>query len=140
MPIIADLAMLPALVRISVTGVYPSAEERLEFRRHVAAAKGFTRQTVALIDLRGVTSIPPSVTVSREHRDWLMRRAYIANLGTAAFGLARQAQAQVKPPEAIGVFYDENEAVVWLMSDAPSQEMSVDLPLGTPSLQILRWP
>jgi hypothetical protein len=120
MPIDADTSRLPLLLQIWITGEYPTPEERVAFRRELSLTEGFTPKTVALVDLRGITSLPGSIPVPGGGRDWLSRRAYVADLGTVAYGFARQIIGQAARDEVIAVFCDEGEARAWVLSDAPS--------------------
>ena len=122
MSITIDPSQLPALVRITVIRSFPSPNEQLAFRRELESTVGFTSATAALIDLTRMTDVPSFSAIQSRGDDWLLRRAYLVDLGTIGYGVARQARTLAKPPTLIGVFHDEAKAVAWLLSGATSQD------------------
>ncbi|MCA1584283.1 MAG: hypothetical protein LC791_05750 [Acidobacteria bacterium] len=115
------------LLRVVVTGAWPSIDEQRQLRLWLMAQGTLTDGTRALFDLREMDiatapyhdGVQQTVAVAMQHGGLPRRRAYLA-LDGAQFGFIRMLQAVSEPTGVVmGCFTDEAEAVRWLLSDEP---------------------
>jgi hypothetical protein len=117
------------LLRIVITGPWPSIDEQRQIRLWLMAQGTLTHETRALFDVRDmdIATAPyyegaqQTIAAAMQQGGLPLRRAYVAREG-AQFGFIRMLQALAETTRVqMGCFTDEDEAVRWLLSDEPPQ-------------------
>lgn len=125
MPIQIDRSLAPEVIRLTVTGVSPSAAEVKALYRAEIAAGTMTGSTRGLIDVRGITQLPDLSQIqaradrSTNEMAWPLRRAYVVLPG-AQYGVVRQMQAFLPAAIQVQIFTEEGPALAWLLGDDQS--------------------
>jgi hypothetical protein len=120
MSFLVDISRAPELVRITIAGGWPSAEELARMRENLVPAGHLTAATRVLVDVRDVTALPPagelreSIEAARLAGVMPARRAYLALRGVQA-NLLSMAQVLASDP-TVEIFTTEEEALTWLMA------------------------
>ena len=129
MPVTADAADAPVVVRFTFNDPWPSAGDFDRLRSRLIAAGQFTLDSAALFDLRNIRQLPrlsiaelerfaerPSPLLPR-------RRAYLA-ASPLQSELAQQLQALGPEDLASGIFSNEDDAMRWLAKkfESPSTQ------------------
>jgi len=124
LPLTADTADAPRCLRITITGDWPSFEERAIFRRDLMAAGHLAPETRTLVDLRGLTTLPAhgdvESIVSAARRDGGLARlhAYVAT-SVDQIVLARMLKHGAGAGTVVEIFKDLQEAETWLWNAEP---------------------
>jgi len=124
LPLHADTSDSPRFLRITVTGEWPSFEDRAAFRRVLMTDGLLQPDTRTLIDLRGLTTLPAhgdvDAIVSQARRDGGLTRlhAYIVSTVDQVV-LARMLKHSASPCTVVEIFKDAHEAETWLWNAEP---------------------
>jgi len=123
-PLSADTSDSPRFLRITVTGEWPSFEERAAFRRVLKTDGLLKPDTRTLIDLRGLTTLPAhgdvDAIVSEARRDGGLTRlhAYIV-ASVDQIVLVRMLKHSAGVGTVVEIFKDAQEAETWLWNAEP---------------------
>jgi len=123
-PLSADTSDSPRFLRITVTGEWPSFEERAAFRRVLKTDGLLKPDTRTLIDLRGLTTLPAhgdvDAIVSEARSDGGLKRlhAYIV-ASVDQIVLARMLKPSAGVGTVVEIFKDAQEAETWLWNAEP---------------------
>jgi hypothetical protein len=118
-PIEVDTAQAPAFLRYRYVGGFPSIEEMTMIRNHLIALGLLTADTIALMDIRGLTEVPDedflakAVAAALEKGGWPRRRAYLIDPARHQYMIA-QFQDLAMRTVTTAAFVDEQEALTWL--------------------------
>lgn len=119
MPIDIDTSQAPRFLHYQFTGSYPSVEEQSALREKLMARGLLTRDTVALMDVRGLATMPDddvlakTVAAALERGGWPTRRAYLID-PARHLRMVEQFQDLAMRTVATAAFVDEEEALKWL--------------------------
>lgn len=120
----ADTSDAPRFVRITVSGEWPSFDDRAAFRRQLIADRHIRPDTRALIDLRGLTTLPAhgdvDAIIAAARRDGGLTRlhAYVVTTVDQTV-LARMLKQGAGPGTIVEIFKDPQEAETWLWNAEP---------------------
>jgi hypothetical protein len=120
----ADTSDAPRFVRITITGDWPSFEERAKFRRGLIEAGHLTTASRTLVDLRGLTTLPAhgdvDAIVSGARREGGLTRlhAYVVT-SVDQIVLARMLKQSAGAGMVVEIFKDAQEAETWLWNAEP---------------------
>jgi hypothetical protein len=121
MPFFVDSTRSPAILRITLTDTWPTADEQREWRTASVKAGILTPTTRALIDIRALKHFPEFAELNRlagaaiKDGGWPLQRAYLTAPGIQ-FAVARQFQMMVPESISISVYTDESAAEEWLLA------------------------
>jgi hypothetical protein len=123
-PLSADTSDAPRLLRVTVSGEWPSFDERAAFRRQLIADHHMQADTRALIDLRGLASLPAhgdvDAIVAAARRDGGLTRLHAYIVTTVdQMVLARMLKQSAGPGTIVEIFKDAQEAETWLWNAEP---------------------
>jgi hypothetical protein len=124
LPLHADTSDAPRFLRVTVTGEWPSFDERAAFRRQLITDAHMQPDTRALIDLRGLTTLPAhgdvDAIVAAARRDGGLTRlhAYVVTTVDQVV-LARMLKQSAGPGNVVEIFKDAQEAETWLWNAEP---------------------
>lgn len=124
MPLHADTSDAPRFLRITVSGEWPSLDDRAAFRRQLIKDGYMRPDTRALIDLRGLTTLPShgdvDAIVSAARTDGGLTRlhAYIVT-SVDQMVIARMLKQSAGPGTVVEIFKDVQEAETWLWNAEP---------------------
>ena len=119
LPLSADTSDAPRFLRITVTGEWPSFDERTTFRRQLLADGHLKPETRTLVDLRGLTTLPAhgdvdSIVAAARREGGLTRlHAYVVTT-VDQIVLARMLKHSSGPGTVVEIFKDVPEAETWL--------------------------
>ena len=124
MPLHADTSDAPRFLRITVSGEWPSFDERAIFRRQLIADGHMQPDTRALIDLRGLTTLPAhgdvDAIVAATRRDGGLVRLHAYVVATVdQVVLARLLKQSAGTGTVVEIFKDAQEAETWLWNAEP---------------------
>ncbi|HEX6163664.1 MAG TPA: hypothetical protein VFZ31_09880 [Vicinamibacterales bacterium] len=124
MPLSADTSDAPRFIRITVTGEWPSFDERQTFRRQLITDRHIQPDTRALIDLRGLTTLPAhgdvDAIVAAARRDGGLTRLHAYVVATVdQIVLARMLKQSAGPGTIVEIFKDPQEAETWIWNAEP---------------------
>lgn len=124
MPLSADTSDAPRFLRITVSGEWPNFDERAAFRRQLIADRHMQPDTRALIDLRGLTTLPAhgdvDAIVAAARRDGGLTRLHAYIVTTVdQIVLARMLKQSAGPGTIVEIFKDAQEAETWLWNAEP---------------------
>jgi hypothetical protein len=108
LPLSADTSDAPRFLRITVSGDWPSFDERAAFRRQLISDQHMQPHTRALIDLRGLTSLPAHGDVDA-----------IVAAARREGGIARMLKQSAGPGTLVEIFKDAQEAETLLWNAEP---------------------
>lgn len=124
LPLTADTSDAPRFLRITVTGDWPSFEERATFRRGLLESGHLAPATRTLVDLRGLTTLPEHgdvdaiVSVARREGGLTRLHAYVVT-SVDQIVLARMLKQSAAAGMAVEIFKDPQEAETWLWNAEP---------------------
>jgi hypothetical protein len=124
LPLSADTSDAPRFLRITVSGDWPSFDERAAFRRQLISDQHMQPHTRALIDLRGLTSLPAHgdvdaiVAAARREGGIARLHAYVVTT-VDQIVLARMLKQSAGPGTLVEIFKDAQEAETWLWNAEP---------------------
>jgi hypothetical protein len=124
LPLHADTSDAPRFVRITLTGAWPSFDERAAFRRRLVADGHMKADTRALIDLRGLMTLPAhgdvdAIVATAQREGGLPRlHAYIATTVDQII-VARMFKLSAGAGTIVEIFKDVHEAETWLWNAEP---------------------
>lgn len=124
MPLLADTSDAPRLLRITITGEWPSFDERAAFRRQLMADGHLKTETRTLVDLRGLTTLPAhgdvDSIVSAARREGGLPRLHAYITATVdQLVIARMLKQSAGPGTVVEIFKDIQEAETWLWNAQP---------------------
>ena len=124
MPLHADTSDAPRFLRITVSGEWPSFDERAAFRRQLIADGHMQPDTRALIDLRGLTTLPAhgdvDAIVAAARRDGGLTRLHAYVVTTVdQIVIARMLKQSAGPATVVEIFKDAQAAETWLWNAEP---------------------
>jgi hypothetical protein len=124
LPLYADTSDAPRFVRITLAGDWPSFDERAAFRRRLVSDGHMKADTRALIDLRGLKSLPAhgdvdAIVATAQHEGGLPRlHAYVATT-VDQIVVARMFKQSAGAGTVVEIFKDAHEAETWLWNAEP---------------------
>jgi hypothetical protein len=113
-----DTSAAPSLLRYTLSGAAPPPAAWTALRRQLVARGHLTRDTVMLVDMRRLTTLPSlanlrSIMAAAAKERVIPRAvAFLASEPTQ-FGVGRQAEMLMPSSVTGAVFTDEAEAVAW---------------------------
>ena len=124
LPLDSDISDAPRFLRITVSGDWPSFDERATFRRSLITAGHLKPETRTLIDLRELTNLPAhgdvdSIVAAARREGGLTRlHAYVVT-SVDQIVLARMLKHSAGPGNIVEIFKDIQEAETWLWNAEP---------------------
>jgi hypothetical protein len=124
MPLDADTSDAPRFLRITITGDWPSFDERAAFRKQLLADGHLNNDTRMLIDLRGLETLPAAgdidAIVSSARRDGGLPRLHAYVVTTVdQIVVARMLKHSAGPGAVVEIFKEDQDAVTWLWNADP---------------------
>ena len=124
LPLTADTSDAPRLLRIAISGEWPSFDERATFRRDLITKGHLKPVTRSLVDLRGLTTLPAHgdvdsiVSAARREGGLPRLHAYIVS-SVDQIVLARMLKQSAGAGTVVEIFKDPKEAETWLWNAEP---------------------
>ena len=124
LPLHADTSDSPRFLRITVSGEWPSYDERAAFRKGLITDGLLKPDTLTLIDLRGLTTLPAhgdvDAIVSAARREGGLTRLHAYIVTTVdQIVLARMLKQSAGAGTVVEIFKDAKEAETWLWNAEP---------------------
>ncbi|HUQ89556.1 MAG TPA: hypothetical protein VM096_18480 [Vicinamibacterales bacterium] len=123
-PLTVDTSDAPRFVRITISGEWPSFEDRATFRKQLIAAGHLKPETRTLVDLRGLTTLPAhgdvDSIISAARRDGGLPRLHAYIVDTVdQIVLARMLKHSAGAGTVVEIFKDVQEAETWIWNAEP---------------------
>ena len=123
-PLTADTSDAPRFLRITISGEWPSFDQRAAFRKQLIGEGQLKPETRTLVDLRGLTTLPAhgdvdSIVAGARREGGLPRlHAYIVT-SVDQIVLARMLKQSAGLGTVVEIFKDEQEAETWIWNAEP---------------------
>lgn len=122
MPVRVVTTEAPALLTVTLSGVWPSVQEQRAVRRPLIEQGTLSRESKAIVDITGVTGLPrfneveAAMMAAETDVAMLPKRIALVVRPGANFGIGRMLQSMAPSGLAIELFTDEASARDWLMT------------------------